>query len=45
MNSKTEVEGIRKFLVSGSEVVPDANSQIRQLLGKDLFEKPTVLPE
>ncbi len=33
------------FLASGTTVVPDANAFVRPLLGKDLFETPTFLPE
>ncbi|HEY3441233.1 MAG TPA: Ig-like domain-containing protein [Paludibaculum sp.] len=33
------------FLASGLEAVPDANAQVRALLGVDLFETPVFLPE
>lgn len=33
------------FLLGSSDAVPDANAQLRQLIGLDLFETPAFLPE
>jgi len=33
------------FILSGSEQVPDVNSLVRPIFGRDLFETPAFLPE